>query len=151
MSGRAHIWTGFCCFQSLALSYWTAFLKYKWEHMNISLSIYISPDIPFIQWELLNQYLPVDEDPSLMFQLRWCGCQFSGFRLSWHFTSCMMNVVLLLTILALLKCFKNVPFLTSRGDLPKCQSELIWMIFIAVPQGLELLACCFCMSYFDGR
>lgn len=49
------------------------------------------------------------------------------------------------------QCFKNVPFLTSRGDLPKCQSELIWMIFIAVPQGLELLACCFWMSYFDGR
>lgn len=94
--------------------------------------------------ESINQHVAVDEDPSLMLQFGWYGWCFSGFWLTWHFTSWVLNVFFFFfTILALLECFRNVPILTSRGDLPKCQSELIWMIFIAVPQGLQLLACCF--------
>lgn len=46
--------------------------------------------------------------------LRSYDCHFFGFRLAWHFTSGVIIVVLPLTILALLKCCKNIPFLTYR-------------------------------------
>lgn len=82
---------------------------HKYFSFHIYIYIYISPGIPFVQWELLNQYMHVDEGPSLIFQLQWCCCHFSGFRLSWHFSSWVMNVVLLLTILALLNALKMFP------------------------------------------
>lgn len=97
------------------------------------------------KWEAV----PDIKIPSIIDEMVWLP--FFWLQTLLCFTVWTMTVVLLLTTLALVKCFKNAPFLASRGDLPKCQSELIWMIFIAVPQGLELLACCFWMSYFDGR
>lgn len=140
---RAHMWTSSCWFQGFAFNYWTAFLRYVYKQVFL-FSHYVSLAIP---QELTGVdkstrscwWGPVAHAPVWLVWLMF-------FWLLTHLALHLLSAecfFFFFTILALLECFRNVPILTSRGDLPKCQSELIWMIFIAVPQGLQLLACCF--------